>query len=273
MPQRPNQRMQDGYKRPLLCRDCEQRFSAFESATARLVFRPIVDNHTSAARYDDSFFRFLVSVLWRNLAIDIDDGFSPTEPEFHKVEEAWRLFLLEQRPLTVYSRVHVFIAGIPSSGPPGCSLYLSRDADFTVVKRASLPIAVFAKFAMFLIWAEVAPADHPEQWVNTLVVDGPGVLCSATQNISDGHFGALIVERAQMFRAKREQVQSAISPNQRESIMKWVWCNADHVARSEMMEAILADAASLSTPLPKVGRNERCPCGSGAKFRRCHGAR
>jgi uncharacterized protein YecA (UPF0149 family) len=24
--------------------------------------------------------------------------------------------------------------------------------------------------------------------------------------------------------------------------------------------------------IPKVGRNEHCPCGSGKKYKRCHGA-
>lgn len=137
--------MQDGYKRPLLCGDCEERFSAFETATARQVFRPIVEDSAAPTRYDGSFVRFLISVLWRNLAVDIDEGINDIVPEFHKVEESWRRFLLDEQPLTAYDRVHVFVAGIPSSGPAGHSVYLSRDADFTVVTRGSLPIAVYAK--------------------------------------------------------------------------------------------------------------------------------
>jgi preprotein translocase subunit SecA len=35
-------------------------------------------------------------------------------------------------------------------------------------------------------------------------------------------------------------------------------------------------AGSIATPfvreMPKVGRNELCPCGSGKKFKHCHGA-
>lgn len=276
-PERPNQRMQDGYKRPLLCGDCEERFSAFESATARHVFRPIVEDSAGAAevRYDGSFFRFLVSVLWRNLAIDIDDGINPIEPGFHKVEEAWRRFLLEEQPLTAYNRLHVFVGGIPVSGPPGHSLYLSRDADFSVVTRGTLPVAVYAKFSKFLIWAEVSPV-NPAQWLNTLIVDGPAVLCSATQKILDRHFGNFIMERAAMFGTKRKQAQDGTTLAQQEKIMQWALNNAEHVATSEMMEAMLADAVPPflvePPPIPKVGRNEPCPCGSGVKFKRCHGA-
>ena len=30
-------------------------------------------------------------------------------------------------------------------------------------------------------------------------------------------------------------------------------------------------ASALASNLPKVGRNEPCPCGSGKKFKHCHG--
>jgi hypothetical protein len=31
--------------------------------------------------------------------------------------------------------------------------------------------------------------------------------------------------------------------------------------------------APVAAPVPKVGRNEKCPCGSGKKFKKCHGFR
>ena len=33
----------------------------------------------------------------------------------------------------------------------------------------------------------------------------------------------------------------------------------------------LADLAPSAAALPRVGRNEPCPCGSGKKFKQCHG--
>jgi preprotein translocase subunit SecA len=33
-----------------------------------------------------------------------------------------------------------------------------------------------------------------------------------------------------------------------------------------------AQAAPFVRPMPKVGRNEPCPCGSGRKYKHCHGA-
>jgi uncharacterized protein YchJ len=36
-------------------------------------------------------------------------------------------------------------------------------------------------------------------------------------------------------------------------------------------EAASKRLSSASTPRPKIGRNERCPCGSGFKYKHCHG--
>jgi preprotein translocase subunit SecA len=32
-----------------------------------------------------------------------------------------------------------------------------------------------------------------------------------------------------------------------------------------------ADATMLAAQVPKVGRNDPCPCGSGKKYKQCHG--
>jgi preprotein translocase subunit SecA len=32
-----------------------------------------------------------------------------------------------------------------------------------------------------------------------------------------------------------------------------------------------ADLATLRAAVPKVGRNDPCPCGSGKKYKQCHG--
>ena len=39
---------------------------------------------------------------------------------------------------------------------------------------------------------------------------------------------------------------------------------------SQEADAATAVAAALSA-VPKVGRNDPCPCGSGKKYKQCHG--
>jgi hypothetical protein len=46
----------------------------------------------------------------------------------------------------------------------------------------------------------------------------------------------------------------------------------DELRRLEQqVEALSKLAARPTRPDPKVGRNERCPCGSGFKYKQCHG--
>jgi preprotein translocase subunit SecA len=46
--------------------------------------------------------------------------------------------------------------------------------------------------------------------------------------------------------------------------------NEDGSVSSEADRASAASAAAVAS-LPKVGRNEPCPCGSGKKYKNCHG--
>jgi len=52
---------------------------------------------------------------------------------------------------------------------------------------------------------------------------------------------------------------------------------AHHVARTSAVPGQVASVSLQSQRLPvpskvrNVGPNERCPCGSGAKYKRCHG--
>lgn len=40
----------------------------------------------------------------------------------------------------------------------------------------------------------------------------------------------------------------------------------------ERVTQFVAPQSAIPAPLPKVGRNDRCPCGSGKKFKKCHQA-
>ncbi len=49
--------------------------------------------------------------------------------------------------------------------------------------------------------------------------------------------------------------------------------NVTYTAPTETGEVeTIADAATATAPVPRVGRNDPCPCGSGKKYKNCHGA-
>ena len=50
---------------------------------------------------------------------------------------------------------------------------------------------------------------------------------------------------------------------------------ADLIRRGKLAEEVMPilakDESDLKTKLAKAGRNDPCPCGSGLKFKKCHG--
>jgi hypothetical protein len=263
----PNVKRQDGDKKPLLCNDCEQLLSAWESDTARKVFIPLTNNLTRKVEYGPWFYKFLISVLWRNLAVDLAERSDMLPHGFEPVEYAWRQFLLGRQPLNEYNRLHVFVADL-APGSPFSSVYIARDADFSIVVQGEEPSGVFAKFGRFIIWAEVRAA-KPEEWVNTLIIDGTGSLASGDQELRDGYFGSFLIERSNMRKAAKAKLFVGMSPVQKTKLDQWKLDNAPRIANSKLAEAMLADAVSVDAALfiPKVGRNDPCPCGSGTKYK------
>ena len=55
------------------------------------------------------------------------------------------------------------------------------------------------------------------------------------------------------------------------SNVRYSYPNEDGSVASEADAAIAAAALPAAGAVPKVGRNEPCPCGSGRKFKQCHG--
>ena len=66
-PADPNRRIQDGFKYPLLCESCEDRFSIYEGAFASSIFHPYLKDKPLTISYDQNCLKFAVSVLWRGL--------------------------------------------------------------------------------------------------------------------------------------------------------------------------------------------------------------
>ena len=272
----PNQRQQDGYKRYLLCKGCEGRFSALETAAARDVFRPLVQDSGVTVTYDGRFFRFAISLLWRNLATNLDDGFPRIDSSLSEVDLAWRLYLLEKAPLDRFDRLHMFIVpGIPLPPAPPASMYLTRLADYSVATLNDEPIAVFAKFANLIFWLELKQSVGT-RWVGTSIQEGPGTLRSGGQQI-EGLFANFLVERAEMCAAAHRRVSAEMSAQQKAKIEALGKKNEQRIADSHLHKTLKFDAAMASSwnvppPLVKPRRNERCFCGSGAKYKKCHGA-
>jgi preprotein translocase subunit SecA len=72
-------------------------------------------------------------------------------------------------------------------------------------------------------------------------------------------------EVAAMEAAERAQAQ------QQSQQMQFQHADVGGLGADEEAQQALAMAAALQSDMPKVGRNDPCPCGSGKKFKHCHG--
>jgi hypothetical protein len=236
----PNIKRQDGRKLPLLCENCEQIFCVWETATARKIFVPVVTDPAFAAPYEDWFYKFVISVLWRNLVVDLEQRGELHDKKFREVEQEWREFLLNGQRLHNYNRVHVFVTCLLEPGSPFSSVYLCRDADFTTVMSNDVPMGVYAKFANLIIWAEMAAAER-RLWVNTVISSTQGILRAGGQELRDPYFGSFLIGRSDMRKAAKKKLFAEMSERQRIKLDRWKIQNAQRIANSQLADAMLAD--------------------------------
>jgi SEC-C motif len=265
----PNIPYQDGEHAPLLCGDCEDLFQKDEDLFYKQIFEPIVKGFHRPLPHDSFLSRFLVSILWRHLSQTLtgpDPGMGGCRELFVSAEEEWRKFLLKEGQLVKFGRIHLFITDTVSNSE--YNLYLARAVDATIVVSQSGRCGVYAKFARFIVFAELSANFDPTQWVNTRVSIGSGVILRETpQEIKDAYFGSFLRERAETVK----RLMKKVSLVQATKIAAHSKAHAERIRTSELGHVLAADAIARRC-IPRVGRNEPCPCGSGRKYKRCHGA-
>lgn len=271
---RPNLRFQDGYKLPMLCADCEGRFSRTETVFAAEIFRPLVSDSSAIVTYSEGTYHCLISILWRCLAYDIDVGQTAQVPalkhgELLDAEAEWRGFLLHGQSLQRFERVHLFVTDFPVNDSPQINQYLTRDVDATAMWTETKLLGFYTKFGRFIVVAEMTDFDA-SKWVNTLVVATGGVFVPGETRILDGRFGEFLLDRAGRYRRSRREFYAGLSAKQKEVIRRNEERQGASFQTSDLRRAQLLDSA-WDSAVKKVGRNEPCPCGSGIKYKRCHG--
>jgi len=271
----PNLRHQDGPKRKLLCQECETRFSKREVYFANKIFYPVVSGEKAPFEYDERLAYFVISVLWRDLVDSIHKpGTIETEQIdlFRVVEREWRTFLLDEQPLEKYNQIHLFITDFLTSGVQpvkNFNVYMARNVDATPMHGREFAGA-YVKFARFLLFAVLTPYDE-SKWVNTRINFGSGVL-TQPQGLHDPRIGEFLVSRA---RISNEMYKENLSSKQQQLISEYQDKNLDRLIKTDLGKALTADFLNEVMPVmgtEKVGRNEKCPCGSGIKYKYCHGS-
>ena len=273
----PNKRKQDGPKKHWLCGVCEERFSSRETYFAANVFYPYMEKDVGSFQYDERLFYCFVSLLWRSAIWTLahaDYHTHWTYPLVANAERDWRGYLLVQSAAPNSNSIRVFLSDVtagPTIPTKNFNSYMARAIDATVgfSKRECF---VYIKFCRFLLFGAITPIDE-SKWINTRIHVGGGTL-KTPSIIKHAGVGSFLVNRAEV---SRKEYESRVSQRTKERIAEHYKRELPRLVGSDLLRVQYADYLQEVVPPPvmpegKVGRNDPCPCGSGKKYKKCHGA-
>lgn len=247
-PVEPNLALQDGLKQPLLCEECETKFSRRETRFANDFFYPWMDRRECPQAYGPQTHYFLVSLLWRGLVIYLDKSLAEAQSwlvTLHEMVEDWRAFLNQEKERPERDQIHMFLAdiAIPGSQPvENFNRYMVGAVDATVAV-SDTKCLVYAKMGMFVAVGGVEGLSE-DQWDNTRILANGGAF-HTPQKILDPEFGAFLTDRA---RVSHELYQERISERQRDRALDRAMKNPDRLVRGWLGRAYEADLHADADP-------------------------
>lgn len=201
---KPNLRMQDVTKFPMLCTECENKFSVFEDIFSERIFKPYQANHRlKDFHYGWWLSHFAISLVWRLLCVEFAD-FETRSPVQREIAiaafEHWRLYLIGDnnaiRPYThhlfFFSYAEPWSSGI-NTIPENYHSYVHRSFDGAIPTFNEKAIA-YVLLPGMAFWSPLHPHDD-KLWPSGSAIRPRGVFKIA-QNVRDDRFGQLINESA-----------------------------------------------------------------------------
>lgn len=234
----PSERTQDVWKTQLLCRECEQLLSGFETYFAKEIFYPYFEGKNKSLTYDDRFLKFAVSLSWRLLVLN-EENFKKNYPQLLKyssqAEETWRSYLLGCSLDPGPFEHHIFFFDQIAEGqniPTDFQWYTLRTVDSTVVGNNEKAL-VYSKLPSIMIVSAIHPANL-EGWNNTKIlekgqIEQPGV-------INDTLFYKFLMDRYDWIRGQKPDLTD-IEPRMLKVMLK----NPDRALESKTFELMLAE--------------------------------
>ena len=230
----PNKRLQDSPKIKLLCGDCEQIISKYESYFANKIFYPFFQDDIEDFEYDDNLIKFIISLAWRILLFTYDVQVEKDpwiKDHLDLAEETWRRFLLGNEALDESFEHHLlFLDYIESSDniPNDFDWYTLRGADATLVSNND---TVFCY--VHLPWMIMVSTIFPKKskgWINTQIHSHGKLTKKAF--VEDSMFGNFLIQR----------ISNAIGYKRDDSrIVNSMLKNPDRLLQSETLKTFLSE--------------------------------
>ncbi len=226
--EKSNRRVQDLPTKPLLCSQCELRFSQWEDRFSRDGFRKIHSEGYEGFEYDASLMQFAVSLSWRVLCIDRDELLQELPDWGLKIDETlekWRKYLLGEYRESG-SEHHLFAMPgttftLPVGAHPKTAQYMLRGVDATelIGKRT---FAVYVKLVRAIFYSPIVPAS-PTGLHKTRIYAGPGRMLTP-QRLKVPLFGGFLQSRVEdgfrdeLSEPQLERIREAIRKNPRRAL-------------------------------------------------------
>ena len=241
-----DRRLQDLPTMELLCDDCENRFSAWETKFATEIFHPNADGET-VFKYSAWFVKFAASLAWRGIHYLNSRRTEEESPDIHLIVDAMEThlsrFLLDQeRNVGVYTQ-HVYIVGELSApvkpGSPMLNRYLARTVQVDLLRNDDLSeVIVYVKLPMF-VFLSVGKSKYGK-WLETSRIKKSSTLHPKNHILPEGIL-SYIIDKAD----RSLDLLNSMSPKSRaaadRAFMKAVEENPDRVASSKLMRAMRRD--------------------------------
>lgn len=219
-----NRRIQDGFKTPLLCTNCENLFSKYETYFAKQIFYPVVDDREAEFEYSEHLYLFATSVLWRLLVQEIlpEEKAVSYYADLELLEQNWRSILLagktSARDLTLQLLTGVDVAkpmeGYTVDIPDRFVLYMARGVDAGITDTETKAM-LFVKLPRFLFLYPLRGFNNKD-FINSAISSRGGIYYLNDVTIADPEIGDFFLNRVKLI----DDLFSKMSSNQKEKLRK-----------------------------------------------------
>ncbi|CCQ34297.1 conserved hypothetical protein [Halorhabdus tiamatea SARL4B] len=231
----PDTRVQD-YHEKLLCEDCEQSFSDYESKFASNIFYPFIDGKSTSFAYDEWLQRFIISISWRVIVSEQTDlsEFDHIHAEaIREAKDLWADILRGNLRLStdVYTHYIFFLddladASNPDEVPDNWEFYIDRGIDATPVHGPGTT-AIYFKLPQMLFFSCIQPPSDPQ--LSDLEVERSGEI-GPPQTLGPD-WGTFLINRADRVSSR------SVSESEQEKIKERILENPKEALQSNSVEA------------------------------------
>ena len=240
-----DERLQDLPTMELLCDDCENRFSAWETRFATEIFHPTADGET-VFQYGPWFVKFSASLAWRAtqfLKCQPVDERPALKAIIDNMELHLSRFLLGQEKHVGSYTQHVYPVGELAApvlpGSPMLNRYFSRAVWIDVLRNDDLSeMMVYVKLPMFMFFS-IGESKY-RKWMESSRIKKSSVLQPKDHTLHEGMRGYFLEKADEM-----AELLDSMSPKSKavadRALLKAIEKDPKRVANSRLMRAMHAD--------------------------------